>query len=187
MNFNEKVAAQVAAFFLHRAGGQLEILKLMKLMYLAERESFRQHGEPLTGDTPYSMEHGPVLSKVLNHMNSMVDSQPGGWESWITDRADHRVGLRIPGDPMARLDHLSEADLEVLGRVWRDFGHMTGSQLRNWTHRNCAEWEDPDKSSVQIPYSRLLKAVGFDADTAAELDKRITAQRGIELAFTIGF
>ncbi len=37
--FNERKAAQAAAYLLHKAGGKLPLLKLMKLMYLAERLS----------------------------------------------------------------------------------------------------------------------------------------------------
>jgi len=43
--FQEPKAAQAAAFMLYRANGKLEVLKLMKLMYLAERESFARFGE----------------------------------------------------------------------------------------------------------------------------------------------
>ena len=48
--FNEKRTAQAAAFLLHQAGGRLPLLKLMKLLYLAERESLRLYGEPISGD-----------------------------------------------------------------------------------------------------------------------------------------
>ena len=48
--FQEPKAAQAAAFMLYKANGKLEVLKLMKLMYLAERESFARFGEGLTGD-----------------------------------------------------------------------------------------------------------------------------------------
>ena len=39
MAFNERKAAQMAAFFLHQGGGKLEVLKLMKLLYLADRQA----------------------------------------------------------------------------------------------------------------------------------------------------
>ena len=67
--FNEKRTAQAAAFMLHSAGGRLPLLKLMKLLYLAERESLRLFGEPISGDKLVSMPHGPVLSKTLDMMN----------------------------------------------------------------------------------------------------------------------
>lgn len=60
--FSERKAAEAAAFLLLKGGGGLELLKLMKLMYLAERESFKKYGESITGDAFVSMQHGPVLS-----------------------------------------------------------------------------------------------------------------------------
>jgi hypothetical protein len=40
----------------------LPVIKLIKLMYLAERLSLQRYGEPLTGDRLVSMPDGPVLS-----------------------------------------------------------------------------------------------------------------------------
>ena len=152
----------------------------MKLMYPAERESFAAYGEPMIGDRLYSMEHGPVLSSTLNHINNLIESQPGGWESWISDRENHLAGLRKNEDPISQQTQLSDADLGILDKIWAEYGHLSGSQLRNLTHKICAEWEDPDYSSMPIPYTRVLKCVGYDAEVAAELNQRIQDQRRLE-------
>lgn len=180
MKFNEKKAAQVAAFFIFNAGGTIDILKLMKLMYLAERESFTKFGEPIIGDKLFSMDHGPVLSSTLDHINNMIESEADGWESWISDRENHLLSLRKPGDPTRELTQLSDADIEILNKVWAERGHLTGSQLRNLTHQICSEWEDPDHSATLIPYSRLLKCVGYEPEVAEELEQRIFEQRRLE-------
>ena len=49
----EKSIAQAAAVFLQNAGGSIELLRLMKLMYLADRESMSQCGLPI-----FSRSHG---------------------------------------------------------------------------------------------------------------------------------
>ena len=46
----EEKAAQAAALFLLKAGGPMPHLKLMKLLYIADRESYRRRGSPITGD-----------------------------------------------------------------------------------------------------------------------------------------
>lgn len=181
MLFNEKKAAQIAAFFLLRGGGSLDILKLMKLMYLAERSSFSKFGEPLTGDWLFSMEHGPVLSRTLNYMNGFVDSAPDGWEAWVSDRANHLLASkRQIQDVREELSFLSDAELEVLEDLWNEYGHLTGYQLRDLTHEICTEWEDPETSSIPIPYSRVLRHVGHTPEVARELEQRIRAQRHLE-------
>lgn len=181
MQYSEKRAAQIAAFFIFKGGGRMEILKLIKLMYFAERESFRRYGESMTGDIYFSLDHGPILSKTLDHINNLVDSEPGGWESWIQDREDHFVSLKRAGDPTENLDLLSDADLEVLDVTWKQFGGYTAGQLRTKSHEICEEWEDPNGSRLPISIFRILKCVGYsDPEVIKELMERIDSQRAME-------
>ena len=130
MLFNEKKAAQVAAFFLLRGKNQLNLLKLMKLMYLAERNSLAKFGEPMIGDRLYSMEHGPVLSHTLNHMNGLRESSQDGWDSWVSDKANHMLGLKKKiTDVKRELSLLSDADFEILDELWQSYGEMTGVSI----------------------------------------------------------
>jgi uncharacterized phage-associated protein len=185
MQFNEKKAAQVAAFFLYRANGQLEILKLMKLMYLAERASYQKFGEPLIGDKLVSMDNGPALSITLNHMNRFMPSGQDGWEDWVSDRNNYLLSLKKEiGDPKEELLQLSDAELEVLESVWKEFGHLGSFELADLTHKICPEWEDPHGSSLPISRSRLLLSLGFDPDTSRELEERIESNRRIDIAFS---
>ena len=92
--YNERRAAEAAAYLLYRAGGTLPVLKLMKLLYLAERLSLQRHGEPLTGDRLVSMPHGPVLSITYTLIGGGIKSCKGGWDSWVSDRTGHNLTLR---------------------------------------------------------------------------------------------
>ena len=185
--FDERKAAQAAAFLLFKAGGQLSLLKLMKLMYLAERESLRQYGETITGDAFVSMQHGPVLSTTYNHMTGSLTSSEGGWETWISDRAGNMLALQDPSmlrTPEQDLLALSETDLECLDATWAQFGHIAAWRLRDMTHEGlCPEWVDPNGSSRPIPLSRVLKALGYSPDQIESLDRRLHEQRQINAAF----
>lgn len=180
MKYSEKKAAQIAAFFIYRNGGQAEILKLIKLMYFAERQSFKEYGEPMTGDTYFSLPHGPILSTTLDHINNLVESGPGGWEHWIQDRDNHFLSIRYDGNPIESLTILSDADLEVLETTWQKYGHYSASQLRQLSHQ-LEEWEDPEGSRIPISYERILKCVGHkDPDVVKEILDRIRAQSQID-------
>lgn len=185
--FQEKKAAQVAAFFIFKAGGQLEILKLMKLMYLAERESLKRFGESITGDAFVSMPHGPVLSITLNHINHFVSSaQNDGWDSWIADRANNMLALKDAS--MVRderdLGALSRADLTVLNDIWREFGHFSAWALREKTHNGlCPEWSDPKGSSRPIPMLKLLEELGHSKKTALAILENMREQTHINELF----
>lgn len=183
--FDDRKAAHAAAFFLHRAGGQLQVLKLMKLLYLAEREAYRRYGEPMLGDWPVSMEHGPVLSRTLNHINAAVAASPGGWDYWIEDREQHMVRLARPvDDEREQLDRLSDAEAAILQSVWDKFGGWTQWQLRDWTHDHCSEWRDPNGSMIPIPSTDLLQAVGYSEDQARALADRLREHERAKKALT---
>ena len=178
--FDERKAAQVAAFFLYKAGGRMSVLKLMKLMYLAERKSYEVFGEPMIGDYLVSMDQGPVLSQTLNHMNGSKPSSPEGWETWVQDRDDYDISLRrAVKTPEADLTRLSDAELDVLDQVWGRFGAMNKWALVDWTHAHCPEWTDPKGSSTPIPYSELLEKIGYSAEQVNELNSRIDEHRAI--------
>ena len=47
--------------------------KLMKLFYFADFLHVKKYGVPITYDTYIRLEHGPVPSKILNLVNSIID------------------------------------------------------------------------------------------------------------------
>jgi len=165
--FEEKRAAQVAAVFLDKAGGTLPLLKLMKLMYLADRRSMDLHGQPITFDSMVSMPQGPVLSMTLNYANGAIESDQDGWEDWMSDRAGHDVALRRIGFQRDDLLDLSDADLAVIDDTWSQFGQMTKWQLRDYTHKQLGEWRDPQGSSIPIPFEDVFLALGRSPDEAS--------------------
>jgi uncharacterized phage-associated protein len=176
--------AQMAAFFAQKQGGRINVLKLTKLLYLADRVAIAGYGRPISYDRPVAMPHGPVLSRTLDLLNGFVGGPAAAqWEEWISARANYEVELKRQQLGRADLDELSDADLEVLELVWRDFGHMDHWTLSDWTHKNCSEWKDPRGSSLPIDEVSRLLAVGKDAEQAKELAAEIEADRELDAQF----
>ena len=50
MRFNEKKATQAAARFLRLCKGCMNYMKLIKLLYIADREALLRWGRPITTD-----------------------------------------------------------------------------------------------------------------------------------------
>ena len=185
--FSEKKAAQVAAYFLYRAGGRMPILKLMKLLYLAERSSYQKFGEPIIGDKLVSMDHGPVLSLTYQHINGELRSEEGGWDTWVSDRENHDVSLQDPScirTPEADLLELCDDDLDVLAETWKTFGHMTKWQIRDYTHDHCPEWKDPHGSMIPMDLHDLFKALEFSDEQARELEERVVVSSFLKAAYS---
>lgn len=177
--FDERRVAQMAAYFLWKAGGRMPHLKLMKLLYLADRESLNRFESPMTGDRMVSMPHGPVLSQTLDLINGLGRQDGSDWSAWIADRENYEVSLSC-SDADAQpqnLKALSTSDISILDDIWREFGHMTKYQIRDWTHEHCREWEDPKGSANPIQYRDVMVALGRDLDTARAIHDDIEASR----------
>lgn len=187
--FNERKASQVAAYFLYRSGPamQMPVLKLMKLLYLAERLSFERYCEPMIGDRLVSMPHGPVLSVTYNHMNGELDSIEGGWDSWISSRnQDHEVAIKNADQltsPEDDLLELSDSDLEILNETWKKFGHMTKYEIRDWTHKYCPEWQDPKGSMIPMTFGDLFQALEFSSRKSEKCIRHLEELKAINSAF----
>ncbi len=180
--YDERRSAQAAAYLLFRAGGSLDVIKLVKLMYLSERLSLQRYGEPISGDRMVSMPHGPVLSITNDHINGALRSVDGGWDTWVADRAGHKVALRDPSmvrSPDADLLRLSESDLEVLDETWAAFGHWDKWNLVKHTHSKCPEWEDPHGSSRPINYDTLFSKLGYTSEQVTALLDRLNLQSSL--------
>jgi len=178
--FNDRKAGQVAAFFVDAQGGRMDVIKLVKLIYLADREFMDRYGLPITFDRLVAMPHGPVNSRTYECIQGAVDCS--GWEEWIADRQGHAVELRKQA-PRAALDELSDAEIEALQAVWQRFGHLNKWGIRDWTHDHCAEWRDPDGSSLPIDYADVFRALGRDDTAAADLANRLESYRQIDKLF----
>ncbi|QTN27474.1 SocA family protein [Rhodoferax sp. AJA081-3] len=184
-NFNERRTAQAAAFLLHRAGGRLPSIKLVKLLYLAERKSLEEYGVPISGDRLMSLRHGPVMSITLDHINGFIPSSPGGWDTWVADKANHFVALSDPSmiaDPAVDLGALSESDVEVLDQIWADFGKFERWALVEYTHTNLPEWRDPGDSNLPITYESLLANLGYDENQVKLMVQHFTEQAELSKA-----
>lgn len=179
--FTGQKTAQMAAYFTNQEGGQINILKLIKLLYLADRESMDRYGEPISYDHLVSMDHGPVLSRTLNLINGHGTSRDiDAWQSWISDRENYLVSISS-GRTVNRdvLDHLSDADISVLQDTWDRFGHMNRWELRDYTHAHIAEWQDPHGSSLPISERHVFTALGKSEEEADQLAREIREQRDI--------
>jgi uncharacterized phage-associated protein len=157
-NFNPVKACQAAALLLARAGGRMNYMKLIKLMYIAEREALLTRAWPLTGDGLVSMKHGPILSCTLNLIKGTA-SDPY-WARHIR-RSGSTYDVRLCQDP--RRDELSQIEVELLTSVYDRFGHMNQFALRDYCHK-FPEWRDPGESSLPID----LDDIGTPADALRE-------------------
>ena len=116
-------------------------LKLVKLLYLADKYHILRYGRTVTGDEYWAMDYGPVGSitkDILSLDKDMLsrEYQPANRLLKKAGKHDFVVGGACTDDD---LDLLSETDREAIDFVAERFGRLTSSQLVDYTHR-YPEW-----------------------------------------------
>lgn len=150
--FNLDKALQVLRYFLE--AGPTDKVKLMKLVYLADRTHFIAHGVPITGDRLVAMPYGPVPSATLDAVNGTL-SAPRVFQ--VIHVNDDRVEPR----GAAEVDLLSPDELATLDQVRQAHGAKATWDLVSETHR-LPEYAESyvEGTSRLIPYERIAKHSG---------------------------
>ena len=175
--FSTRRAAQVVAFFADKAGGRINVLRVSKLIYLADRANMADRDYPVTGDNFVSMDFGPANTFTYSLMNGEVEPRHAQvWAEFIAPRAGYDIPLARP-IAIDDLDELSRADIEILEQTWDRFKDIDKYDLAEWTHKYCPEWQDPNGSSVPIDFSTVYKQL--EKAEPIELAEQIQAERSL--------
>ena len=179
--FNAAKATDTACRLIEKEGQTINILKLVKLVYLLDRLSIQRRGVPVVGGAYVSMRNGPVTSELLDLINagSLWGSPTGDWEKLISDRQNHEVSLI----EKPAYQNLAEAELGLIDEIYREHGTKTQWQLCDWCHEHCAEWTPLDLGHARIPVERLAEAVGKTEDQIRHLAEGAAELNVLDAAF----
>jgi uncharacterized phage-associated protein len=161
--FDVEKLVQALALFAKLGVPNLDKLKAMKLLFFADKEHLLRYGRPILGDQYWCMPYGPVPSVSFNILRDFVDSDPEVEpfakqlfaEYFDVDRDAQYPRLVAKRDP--DLDVFSDAEIEVLTAVAKEYGRRRATDLSKLTHDDPV-WAIPaktrahDMSSVEIPY-----------------------------------
>lgn len=141
----DKVHAHNAVLWLlHKNGGDLDKLSLIKLIFFSDMEHLLRYGRPIVGGTYFAMEHGPVSSEFYNELKH------DGYTPFALNTATDRVYARDEINP----DELSQSDIEIMNEVFGRFSSLSPYGLSELSHEYEA-WRQtyPDK----MPYEDFFR------------------------------
>ena len=132
-------------------------LRLLKLLYIADRELLQTRMRPLTGDRPVAMRNGPVLSQTYDLIKGVDFGSP----QWNTCLRSEVRNVHLIDDP--GVGKLSRQEIQKLQEVSSRFAERDDWEVAEYTH-GYPEWikNQPDKTSYKaIPLDDLLEAIGL--------------------------
>ncbi|MPL59626.1 hypothetical protein SDC9_05180 [bioreactor metagenome] len=157
---------QIVNYFLGKYDGKVNYTKLIKELYLADKECIRRFDYPITDNTYVCMKLGPVLEELyrLIRREYPVATVQAQWDSLFYKSSFDLLKLVENNLP---LDQLSENEITILDEIDNKYHDYTYEQLVDEVHNPalCPETIKTD-SSVKIPMREILKSVGFSEESA---------------------
>jgi len=171
-NYEPLKTVQAVALFLKLNRQPMAYMKLIKLLYIADRTALDRMDDTITGDNYVSMDHGPVLSKVYDLINhGPVYDKDNPWFKYILSHREYCVGLcEDPGN-----DELCEEEEEIIKEVYKTFGHINVWKLSNLTNSR-PEWQDPHGSAIPIRIEDILRELGKNEDDIKAVQRDIVRE-----------
>lgn len=124
-------------------------VKLNKLLYRADFESFRLHGESMTGATYIRGEFGPMASELPRAEAELGQSQLLSWESRQAGPYEQKVpkALQPPDE-----SKFADRDFPIIDRALVELAPHGGKGASEWSHEQSAGWRARE-NGAEIPYA----------------------------------
>jgi uncharacterized phage-associated protein len=175
---NKAVAA--SSLLAKEAGGTMDIAHLLKALYLSDRKALLKWERPITGDRFYSMNHGPIVSRVYDLVRSKVSgSDMERWEEFFSARVGNQVTLTKEPN----LDALSDREIAVLLETWNEIKNLSFRELKEYTHK-LPEYVEVKGTSVMIDPAKIFSEEGFLEDDIAKIDCEISFAQQARLSLS---
>ncbi|HEU5125239.1 MAG TPA: Panacea domain-containing protein [Verrucomicrobiae bacterium] len=191
LSLAHRKATQALNFFALQSGGNINKLKVLKLLFFADRYHIRKYGRPVSECEYFAMKHGPVASEAKRiaedgeHLSATARAYS---RKYVRKHAAHDCASVAPVDASV----LSASDLEALKFAWKHFGQFDKYELRDITHHypewKCHERALGSESRVPMDYADFFNEPdpGFIPCHALTDDERAAALKLLSQRQTFG-
>lgn len=183
LEFDYKKATQAINYFAKKEGGQIDKLKLIKLMYFADRYHLRKYGRPISNDAYFAMPYGPVGSSVkdIAEFSIFLADEEVGYAGKFISRGPRENTVVSTAE--VDMDVFSKSDVEALDFAYNEFGGQTPFSLVNTTHR-YPEWKKFESALVSKETTREpMTYIDFFGNPAnGEIDKFAVGENALVAA-----
>ena len=152
-------------------------VKLNKILWRADFESFRCSGRPVTGAQYQRLPEGPAPVRLRPIRDALEQDGEAHQENF--DVGAPNMETVLIADRPANLEILTPADLAALDEAIERFRGLSGSKVSEISHRESAGWQSVKNGEI-IPYETAMidtSPVDFPPGTGDRIDKLISAHR----------
>lgn len=137
MPYSAKAIANLLLDVAREHGGQVDQMKLQKLVYISHGWNLAINGQPLINDDIQAWQYGPVIPNLYHEFKNCGRNS-------ITDYATE---LEVVTDNLSfsfkppKVDEGDIKTIELVRKIWEVYGGFTGPQLSNLTHMPDTPWD----------------------------------------------
>ena len=156
------------------------MLKLIKAIYLAERAALLEWHRPITGDCFYSLEHGPIVSRIYDLIRGRIlGPEMEAWGKVFNPRHNDIVSIR----PGTHVDTgpLSKREKDALLAAFERVKDLTIGQVIDLVHK-LPEWKDPGQSSLPINPKTIFYHENFGEDAVTKIEEELKTFQSAKIA-----
>jgi len=116
----------------------IDKLKVLKLVWIADRLHLRKYWNPIVWDTYFAMKFWPVASGIKNicELNdSYLSAKAIKYIAKYLQKFSHKVRTKNKTD----LSQFSESNIEIINEIFNKFWNENSFKLVDFTH-NYPEW-----------------------------------------------
>jgi len=169
---------QIVQHILAKSEYRLNYTKLIKLLYLADREALRLWDSAITKDSYALLHQGPILSGLYDFIKGEYGDRAdqAQWNAFFMRDGYDLIAIHKSELPK---DELSPREMEIID--------STEKKYRGWDYRKLIEllhdkskypeWEDPGETSLPLSLENVLRALGRSEEQIKTLLKEEEAFR----------
>ena len=174
--FDPEKIIQIVDFLVARNSFALNYTKMIKLLYLADREALKEHDIVITGDKYCSMKSGPVLSEILDlvngeHQDNKVQKL---WDSHFKT-----IGFDIIATTKKETgcDKLNDYEISLLTKIDEKFKDFDYGQMIKFIHNKKefpeVRWKEADEmgTSLHLGIEDILMVFGRTGEEIEEIER----------------
>lgn len=164
----EKAIEAIGVLFRRDGVKQMNYMRVLKLLYIADREAIQETCRAITGGRTVAMERGPVLEDVYDLIHGRHEDMP----LWDRFFKKNRYSLELIDDPdVEKLSKYEIAKLQEISEKYEDEDEWSLSrktqEFPEWKRQAC------ESSTCPILLTDILEAVGL-SDSAEQIVQEVS-------------
>jgi hypothetical protein len=178
--FDIRKAVAATGYLCELNDGSLDMLKCIKMLYIADRNALVEWHRPITGDEFWSLQHGPILSRIYDLIRGRIfGPEMEIWQGVFNPRKGDMVSLR--GGIRLDTRPLSRREKHALDESFARIQPLSIGQVIDLVHK-FPEWKDPGSSSLPIDPKTIFYHENFGENAVKEIEEDLEAFQAAKLA-----